>query len=270
MNAKHALVFDVGAHRGEDSDFYLKLGYKVVAVEANPELVAHLKQRFAREIDRGTYILVDKAIGDSDGEISFFVNEQLSVWGTTDPNWALRNRRLGAESTEVRVQCVRFIDLLRRHGCPHYLKIDIEGADMLCVNALALTECRPTYVSIESNKTSWRELLKEFDALESLGYRKFKVVDQLAHKNGHFKSSLDSQITYSFEDGASGPFGDDLDGEWLTRSQAIRKYIPIFALYKTIGDHAPLSRVAGLLRRIPLLRRAIPRVSWYDTHAMRS
>ncbi len=33
---KPDLVFDVGAHKGEDSDFYLNLGYRVVAVEANP------------------------------------------------------------------------------------------------------------------------------------------------------------------------------------------------------------------------------------------
>ena len=33
--------------------------------------------------------------------------------------------------------CIRFGDLIAQYGCPHYLKIDIEGADMMCVNALA-------------------------------------------------------------------------------------------------------------------------------------
>jgi hypothetical protein len=28
------LIFDVGFHRGEDTDFYLKKGFRVVAVEA--------------------------------------------------------------------------------------------------------------------------------------------------------------------------------------------------------------------------------------------
>ena len=30
------LIFDVGLHRGEDTEFYLKKGFRVVAFEANP------------------------------------------------------------------------------------------------------------------------------------------------------------------------------------------------------------------------------------------
>lgn len=36
MNAQ--LIYDIGAHLGEDTDFYLKKGFKVVAIEANPFL----------------------------------------------------------------------------------------------------------------------------------------------------------------------------------------------------------------------------------------
>ena len=32
------LIYDVGAHLGEDSQHYLAKGFKVVAVEANPDL----------------------------------------------------------------------------------------------------------------------------------------------------------------------------------------------------------------------------------------
>ena len=35
------LIYDVGAHKGENSDFYLRLGFRVVAVEANPMLVVN-------------------------------------------------------------------------------------------------------------------------------------------------------------------------------------------------------------------------------------
>lgn len=263
------LVFDVGAHRGEDSDFYLKLGYRVVAVEANPVLVEHLRQRFGREISDGSYVLVDKAIGKTHGTIPFFANLKDSAWGTADPDWALRNQRLGADSEQIHVECVPFADVLRAHGCPRYLKIDIEGADMVCVNALSLTSCRPQYISIESSKTSWRDLMEELNALERLGYRKFKVVDQGAHKRGRFRTRLDSQVSYSFEVGSSGPFGEDLDGEWLSKRRAIIRYIPIFILYKTMGDNTFLRRHARVVKKIPLLRTALARVSWYDTHAMR-
>jgi FkbM family methyltransferase len=260
------LIFDVGTHKGQDSDFYLKLGYRVVAVEANPALADELRHRFKEAIADGRLILVDKAVGEMAGSISFFINKKESAWGTADPQWAARNRLLGADSEQITVDCVRFADLIGRYGCPHYLKIDVEGADMLCVDALERISCRPTFISLESTKTSWSDLLNEFDTLETLGYTKFKVVRQGRHKSGHFTAQDGRKIRYAFEHGATGPFGEDLDGPWLTRRQAILRYVPIFRLYKTIGDNGWLSRP---LRRIPGVVHALNSiVVWYDTHAM--
>lgn len=261
------LIYDVGAHLGEDSDYYLKLGYRVVAIEANPQLVEKLKVRFATAIAEGRYILVPNAIGESNTEITFYINKKQSIWGTADPKWAQRNKQMGAESEEIRVQCVRFEDIVKKYGCPRYVKIDIEGADMLCINAIEQLEVRPKYVSLESSKTSWFDLLNEFNTFERLGYTRFKVIDQQKHKkNDNFKTIDGNVINHTFVNGASGPFAENLKGEWLTKRQAILKYVPIFILYKTVGDNTFLPRIIG---RIPLLRRILGLVSWYDTHAMR-
>src|SRR5260221_7698885 len=40
--AVNRVIYDVGAHRGEDAAFYLQKGFAVVAVEANPLLAADL------------------------------------------------------------------------------------------------------------------------------------------------------------------------------------------------------------------------------------
>ena len=45
--ANRAMIFDVGCHNGQDFVFYLKKGFKVVAIEANPTLCTELRQRFA-------------------------------------------------------------------------------------------------------------------------------------------------------------------------------------------------------------------------------
>jgi FkbM family methyltransferase len=260
------LIFDVGAHKGEDSDFYLKLGYRVVAIEAHPILAANLRKRFSGEIRTGRYTLIEKAIGNGDEQITFYVNNTNSLWGTAYAHWVDRNRKMGSDAQAITVQSVRFADLLRTYGCPHYLKIDIEGADMLCVNALFASRCRPKYISIESTKTSWLDLLQELKTLERLGFTRFKVVDQKSHGSGQFKDKDGNVLNYQFEQDASGPFGESLAGRWLTRRQAIRRYVPIFVLYKTVGDNKLLAKI---LWRIPLARRRIlGLVSWYDTHAM--
>lgn len=260
----HGLVYDVGAHLGEDSNFYLKLGFRVVAVEANPALVKKLRLRFSREIESGDYQLVPYAIGDSTQEITFYVNNSLSVWGTTNPDWARRNERMGAQSEPIKVKCVQFADVLAEYGTPHYLKIDIEGADMLCVDALRARSACPSFLSIESNKTSWAELMSELNVLYEIGYRRFKVVDQRRHFAGDFATRDGKRVHHQFESDSSGPFGEHLAGEWLTREEAIMRYRSIFRLYRTIGDNRLLGRVLG---KMPLLRRIRDLVSWYDTHA---
>lgn len=233
-------------------------------MEANPHLVERLRERFGREIADGRYTLIPNAIGERGEEIVFYVNRRNSAWGTADPDWAARNRQMGADSQAITVDCVRFADILRQHGCPLYLKIDIEGADMRCVEDLVGAAATPAYLSIESSKISWRALLGEFRALDSLGYTRFKIIDQRRFENRRIAGSDGRTIDYAFEHGASGPFGEDLPGEWLTMRQAIARYIPIFLVYKTIGDNTLMAKV---LIKLPFFNRLLRLVSWYDTHA---
>jgi FkbM family methyltransferase len=268
-NVASDLIYDVGAHKGEDSDFYLKLGYRVVAIEANPVLCEYLRQRFSKEIEDRTFTLLESAVGDSDGSVPFYLNKKNSAWGTADPARARINDRKRAGSEEIKVPGVRFRDVINQYGCPYYLKIDVEGADMLCLKTLEDIKCYPKYVSIESTKTSWLDLLTEFDTFERLGYTKFKVIDQKTHKNGRFRDRHGELVSYAFEFGATGPFGQDLDGVWLSKKKAIRKYIPLFLLYNTVGDNTLMRKPYKILMNTPIVRRVLRKVSWYDTHAMR-
>src|SRR5437899_1108486 len=97
------LLYDVGAHTAEDTEFYLKKGFDVVAVEANPGLNSRIRERFKSNIDNGRLVLVEAAIAERKGEIDFFLNESESVWGTIRSEWAERNRRLGAPSKKITV-----------------------------------------------------------------------------------------------------------------------------------------------------------------------
>lgn len=131
-----SIIFDIGMHRGEDTDFYLKKGFTVVGVEANPALVQECRKRFQPQIENGQLHIVGKAIAEVAGEISFFVCNKVSVWGTAEKSWMLRNRKVGQESTKIKVQATTLQDLIAEYGLPRYLKIDIEGSDLICVKAL--------------------------------------------------------------------------------------------------------------------------------------
>jgi hypothetical protein len=53
LNTKESvpgLIYDLGMNNGDDTDYYLKRGFEVVAVEANPALCQVARDRFAEAI----------------------------------------------------------------------------------------------------------------------------------------------------------------------------------------------------------------------------
>ncbi len=160
-------IFDIGAHTGEDSDFYLRKGFKVVAVEALPSHVETLQRRFASFIEEGHYFIEPVAIGEEEGPGDFFVHHSKSDWHTAKPQaWR-------GEFEKTTVPFVRFKSLLEKYPVPYYLKIDIEGNDGLVIEALT-PETRPRFLSFELGKgyEPWIE------KLASIGFTLGQIVDQ--------------------------------------------------------------------------------------------
>jgi 16S rRNA A1518/A1519 N6-dimethyltransferase RsmA/KsgA/DIM1 with predicted DNA glycosylase/AP lyase activity len=56
------LIFDVGMHLGEDTEFYLKKGFRVVAIEADPLHCSRVAERFAREVAKRQLVILNVAI----------------------------------------------------------------------------------------------------------------------------------------------------------------------------------------------------------------
>jgi FkbM family methyltransferase len=260
------LIYDVGLHKGEDSEFYLKKGFRVVAIEALPSLAQIATQRLREYVRLGQLIILNVAVAEKDGPITFFENPGNSVWGTTFPKWARRNERLGEKSRETTVHGMKFANILKEYGVPYYLKVDIEGADLLCLEGLKCVDSRPKYISIESSKTSWRDLCNEFALLTSLGYSSFKVIPQHCTilQECPFPAMEGRYVNHRFTDGASGLFGEETPGEWITRRQALKRYRLIFLRYRLFGDEG-IARRSRLVNRI--IRRLEKDVGWYDTHA---
>jgi FkbM family methyltransferase len=260
------LIFDVGFHTGEDTEFYLKKGFRVVAVEANPDLARAGGETFASAIASGQLTIVNKAVAETPGEVTFFLNTELSVWGTLYPEWAERNDRLGAKSRPISVEATTMADLFGQYGVPYYLKIDIEGADLIALKGLEGVAARPKFVSLESDKDSFRALRREFTIFEALGYNRFKVVPQanIAVQQRPPNPPLEGGLTeHAFREGGSGLFGEEAPGPWMTSAQAIERYKPIFLRYALTGDDPLISNK----RLVKLMRRCGLRENWYDTHA---
>jgi FkbM family methyltransferase len=259
------LIFDVGMHLGEDTEFYLKKGFRVVGIEADPSHCAAVADRLRDWLENGNLIIVNAAIAERSGRISFYRNVDNSVWGTAEPDWVERNARFGTRVERIEVDAVPMTEIIAAHGVPYYMKVDIEGRDMLCVEALRCFRDRPKYLSVESNKLSLAAVRAEFDLMTELGYRKFKVVAQHVVSNQIPPNpSLEGRYAdWRFAHGSSGLFGEEAPGQWLDAESAVRLYRPIFLAYRMVGDK-PLIRVARVRN---LLKRFGFTAGWYDTHA---
>jgi FkbM family methyltransferase len=266
------LIYDVGLHRGEDTAYYLAKGYRVVAFEAHPALVSAARRRFARALAEGQLEIIEGAISDAPGDtVTFYVHSVASEWGTVDRDWLARNDRLLGRSEPVLVPKVNFAQTLVEKGVPTYMKIDIEGADAVCLEALRDCTQRPLYVSIESSKTA-SAFRNELEMLKRLGYGAFAVVQQASIGGSIVDTYTRSgqPFTYQFESAASGLFGSDIQ-RWTDLRGALRSYRVPRAMYAVFGDRS-------LIRRTRIGNRAIARLSayspiplpgWYDTHARR-
>ena len=259
------LIFDIGMHFGEDAEFYLGKGFRVVGVEADPVHCAAVAERLADHVASGQLIIVNAAIAAQPGRISFYRNLDNSIWGTAEPDWVERNKRLGTRVERIEVEALRVEDVIGAHGMPYYMKIDIEGRDTLCLDGLRAFTDRPKYLSIEASKTDLAEVRAEFDLMHELGYRDFKVVPQhVVAQQVPPKPSREGRYTdWRFREGASGLFGEEAPGEWLDLDRALRAYDPIFRAYRLIGDKPllPIGRFRPLLRRFGI------EAGWHDTHA---
>jgi FkbM family methyltransferase len=260
------LIYDVGMYNGDDTARYLQRGFRVLAIEANPVFAKVARERFDAAIAEGRLTLLNVAVAPKGGVIPFWVSASPEF-----SSLALSNAsRYGQSCESIEVPARPFAEILAEHGVPYYLKIDIEGADYLCLDAIDSSDS-PTYLSFE--KWNLRDLL----TAQQLGYSRFKLIAQkdfrqlffdpaAAWKSGRVGRRLERwrrrlagllkvavrrerDCGPRFPCGSSGPFGEETDGPWRTFEQAACTWLA-FDLGYTGSRHPKLH-------------------DWFDVHCTR-
>lgn len=242
------LVYDLGMHNGDDTAHYLEQGYRVLAVEADPDLVASAEKRFGSAIQAGQLCILNVGISESRGTATFWICDDNTIWNSFLEELAGRK---GCRHHAIEVPVRTLPDILDEYGTPQYLKIDIEGYDEICIRSL-VGRSLPKYISAEDNAhitDSGTPTL--IAALQEVGYKRFKLISQHDHRAlmGRTGSSAMERICdllripkhrpeNAFPEGSSGPWGEESDGPWLTFKDAARVYIESKELY----EHDPRRR----------------------------
>lgn len=256
------LIYDVGMHEGDDSEFYLKKGFRVVGIEALPSLAKTASERLRTYIESGQLVILNVAVAEKEGPLPFFESLHCSLWGTINPERGKTNDREGYRFVRRTVKGSNFASILKEYGIPYYLKIDIEGAETLCLKALKSFTSRPKFISYEALPASSSVMREEFAFLRTLGYSRFKAVrqDTVDAQRCPFPAREGQYVDHRFGGSASGLFGEEAPGDWMDEAGAAKFYDSLRARHNLIN-------ILNHLRLRRLLRSMVPDPGWYDLHA---
>lgn len=171
---RRGLAFDVGAHVGDRTACFRRLGARVVAVEPQPALARFLRRRFGADPD---VVLVPQAVGARSGRVTLHVNETNPTVSTASP--AFLHAAEGAPGWEgqrwtrrIDVRATTLAGLIDRHSAPDFIKIDVEGFEAEVLAGLR----RPVPALSFEFTTIQRDVAHAAIArLIALGYRVFNA-----------------------------------------------------------------------------------------------
>ena len=106
------------------------------------------------------------------------------------------------------------VSIILEHGAPHYIKIDIEGMDIVVLRSLFDNEIYPPYLSAELQSFEVYYLLAQ-----SKMYRSFKLVDGETVSEKYASTDISTkggQIQWQFPYHSAGPYGNDIHGKWYS------------------------------------------------------
>ena len=203
----------------------------IVAVEADPNLCNLIKQKFKEEI-KNDKLIVENCVVITDNktkEVPFYISKEKSVWNQY-PKPFSDNEKIVSNDFEVKIGASvmdknnyfdvfykplmknfkevylpskDILEIIKTHGNPYYIKIDVERYDHEILKRLLTNNIIPPYISAESNN------IEVFSSLIIHGrYNAFKLVEgaTVPEKYKHF----------SFPEHSAGPFGNDINGPWMT------------------------------------------------------
>lgn len=142
---KGDLCFDVGANYGNRIEALLDIGCRVVAVEPQQECCKFLKKKYGTSIE-----IINKGLGEKEGKLEFY-EADTSTLSTFSVDWIQSVQNSGRFgqfqwNQKTIVEMTTLDHLIRQHGIPEFIKIDVEGYELEVLNGLSIPI---NYISFE-------------------------------------------------------------------------------------------------------------------------
>ena len=211
------LCFDIGAHVGSRLRCFRSMGARVVALEPQADFARILRDLYGR--DRQVVIL-EAAVGAESGEAVLLASARTPTVSSLSPDWVARVgrtegfRHVGWEAGP-HVPMTTLDALVRTHGRPDFVKIDVEGLEPAVLRGLS--QPLPAL---------------SFEYLPAARDQAVACIDRLADLGDY---------RYNWSRGETSRFGS---AEWVT-PQAVRDWIARLPPDAGSGDLYARTRPSG-------------------------
>lgn len=152
-DAKHPVIFDIGANKGNKAYAFEKMGYDVVCLEPEKKSLETLNYRFknSKKIK-----IVNKGVSDSVKVITLHIHDYRSGYNTFSDKWVKHLHDNGSDRAGKNLDVIESYDvhtttldrLIEEFGTPLFVKIDVEGHELEVVSGLSK---KVPFISFEAN-----------------------------------------------------------------------------------------------------------------------
>ena len=196
------VIYDFGANKGQNIDYYLSKNLLVVAVEANPILCDNISKKFYAEISFKKLVVLNYCLTDNkSGEyVNFYVHKKRNVLSQFTPP----PKEIIDDYEVITVMSKKPSEIINEFGLPYYIKIDLEHYDYNVMNELLTNNINPKYLSVEVHDI---QIIKKL--FESKYFHFFNLV----------KGDTLSIVYPMFKPHSAGPFGSDFVTPWINENQ---------------------------------------------------
>jgi len=172
MIANGNLCFDVGSHMGDRVDTWMALGATVVGIEPQPAFSEYLQKKY-----RGNrnYHHEPVAIGSEVGSAIMKISSEYPTISTlSGEQWTEKMNNATTKNLEydkeVSVSLTTIDELIKKHGTPNFIKIDVEGFELEVLKGLSNKVDAISFEFLNTNKRAIEDCIKR---LKELGFSQF-------------------------------------------------------------------------------------------------
>lgn len=171
------LCFDIGACWGNMLYPMALLGTKVIAVEPHEKGCNRINSTFST-LQGINYVVENVAVSDQEGKAEFLINPYAEI-SSLNTEWirkVTQSKRFGENNegwTEKKiVQTTTLSSLIKKHGKPHFVKIDVEGHESRVLKGL---DVPVNAISFEYQIENIDGAMECMDILDKLGSYVYRV-----------------------------------------------------------------------------------------------